>query len=67
MQLGGIVVGTCPVVVHYLAGLQSVHGFRCYDNVAANAKCQRALAILRKTEVKRRLQGCNPLFAVVIV
>jgi len=25
----------CPVVVHYWADLQSVHGFRCYDNVHA--------------------------------
>jgi len=23
----------CPVVVHYWADLQSVHGFRCYDNM----------------------------------
>jgi len=23
----------CPVVVHYWAHLQSVHGFRCYDNI----------------------------------
>jgi len=22
----------CPLVVHYLADLQSVYGFRCYDN-----------------------------------
>jgi len=27
----------CPVVVHYWADLQSVHGFRCYDNIAPNA------------------------------
>ena len=24
----------CPLVVHYWADLQSVHGFRCYDNTA---------------------------------
>jgi len=30
-----------PLVVHYWAGLQSVHGFRCYDRIALNAKCQR--------------------------
>jgi len=24
----------CPLVVHYWADLQSVHGFRCYDNSA---------------------------------
>jgi len=33
----------CPVVVHYLADLQSVHAFRCSDNIAPNAKCQRVL------------------------
>jgi len=34
-----------PPVVHYLADLQSVHGFRCYDNTAPNAKCQRVLVL----------------------
>jgi len=24
--------GGCPLAVHYWADLQSVHGFRCYDN-----------------------------------
>jgi len=24
----------CPLVVHCWANLQSVHGFRCYDNIA---------------------------------
>jgi len=23
----------CPLVVHYWADLQSVHGFRCYDHI----------------------------------
>ena len=32
-----------PLVVHYSADLQSVHGFRCYDNIAPNAKYQRVL------------------------
>jgi len=31
--------------MHYLADLQSVHGFRCYDNIASNAKCQRVLVL----------------------
>jgi len=35
----------CPLVVHYWADLQSVHGFRCYDNIAPNAKCQRVLVL----------------------
>jgi len=33
----------CPLVVHYSANLQSVHGFRCYDNIAPNVKCQQVL------------------------
>ena len=33
----------CPVVVQFWADLQSLHGFRCYDNIASNAKCQRVL------------------------
>ena len=28
----------CPLVVHYWADLQSVHGFRCYGNI--RAKCE---------------------------
>ena len=35
----------CPLVVHYWADLQSVHGFRCNDNIALNAKCQRVLVL----------------------
>jgi len=35
----------CPLVVHCCADLQSVHGFRCYDNIAPNAKCQRVLVL----------------------
>jgi len=30
----------CPLVVHYWAALQSLNGFRCYDNIAPNAKSQ---------------------------
>ena len=35
----------CPLVVDYWADLQSVHGFRCYDNIAMNAKYQRVLVL----------------------
>jgi len=35
----------CPLVVHYWADLQSVHGFCCYDNIAPNAKCQRVFVL----------------------
>jgi len=31
--------------VHYWAYLQSVRGFRCYDNIAPNAKYQRVLVL----------------------
>jgi len=49
----------CRLVVHHWANLQSVHGFRCCDNIApcglaigahdsiaANAKCQRVLVLV---------------------
>jgi len=36
----------CPLVVHCWADLQSMHGFRCYENTAANAKCQRVLVLV---------------------
>jgi len=29
----------CPLVVHYWADLQSVHGLRCYGNVALSRRC----------------------------
>jgi len=32
--------------LHYWADLQSVHGFRCYNNVVPNAKCQRVLVLV---------------------
>jgi len=35
----------CPLVVHSWADLQSVPRFRCYDNIAPNAKCQRVLVV----------------------
>ena len=31
--------------MHYWVDLQWVHGFRCYDNTAPNAKCQRVLLL----------------------
>jgi len=35
----------CPLVRHYWADLQSVHGFRCYDNIARKrnvSECSRS-------------------------
>jgi len=53
----------CPLVVHYCANLQSVHGFRCYDNTArcANAKFQRVLVLpgFIILLVQRVLLGCR--------
>ena len=31
--------------MRYWADLQSVHGFRCYDNIVPNVKCQRVLVL----------------------
>jgi len=31
--------------VHYWLDLQSVHWFRCYDNIAPMAKCQRVFVL----------------------
>ena len=35
----------CPPVGHDWADLLLVHGFRCYDNTAPNAKCPRVLVL----------------------
>jgi len=35
----------CPLVAHCWADLQSVHGFRCYDSIAPNAKFQQVLVL----------------------
>jgi len=35
----------CSLVVLCWADLQSVHAFRCYDNIAPNAKCPRVLVL----------------------
>jgi len=36
----------CPLVVHYWVDLQSVHRFRCYDDIAPNANCQWVLVLV---------------------
>jgi len=48
--------GTCPLVVHYWADLQSVHGFRCYDNDSAEREtstsaCTRSICVVRFVKV----------------
>ena len=37
----------CPLVVHCWAVLQSVHGFRCCDNIATYAKFQPVLVLAK--------------------
>ena len=59
-----------PVVVHCQADLQSVHGFRCYDNmhvrkltaclqmrIAPNAKCQLVLVLALNSQYSH----CHPI------
>ena len=46
--------------MHYWADLQSVHGFRCYDNIAPNAKCQRVL-VLALCLVQSFIQSVKPI------
>ena len=48
----------CSLVLHYWADLQSVHRFRCYDNVAPNAKCQQVLVLAVYLVVKRVAAQC---------
>ena len=47
----------CPLVVHYWADLQSVHGFRCYDITAPNAKYQRVLVLALCLELRNFRRG----------
>ena len=35
----------CPLVVHYWADLQLMHGFHCCNNIAPNAECHRVLVL----------------------
>jgi len=49
----------CPLVVQYWADLQSVHGFRCYDNVASNAKCERVLVLAQCPAVVHDSSRCH--------
>ena len=46
----------CPLVVHYWADLQSVHGFRYYDNIAPKATYQRVL-VLSASACTRSMSG----------
>jgi len=41
--IGGMV--GAPSIVHCWADLQSVHGFRSYDNITPSSKCQRVLVL----------------------
>jgi len=62
----------CPLVVHYLADLQSVHGFCCYDDIARKAKCQRVLVLavclvtFRVSRRPREMYFGNPRLCVCL-
>ena len=43
------------------ADLQSVHGFRCYDNIAPNAKCQRVLVLAYTPGLLLEYSVANPI------
>ena len=45
-----------PLVVHYWADLQSVHGLRCYGNITANPSYKLA-SIPRYDDIVRTLGG----------
>ena len=47
--------------MHYWACLQSVHGFRCYDNIVPNAKCQRVLVLALWLVNLQYLSGISPV------
>jgi len=62
----------CPLVVHYWADLHSLHGtygFRCYDNIAPNAKCQRVLVLAPCLvhSVNRQIISCNSIILIILI
>ena len=49
--------------MHYWVDLQSVHGFRCYDNIVLlNAKCQRVLVHALCLVVFDMVTACEVIF-----
>jgi len=50
----------CSLVVHYLADLQSVHGFRCYDNIAPARNVSECLYSLCACLLLCETIGCAP-------
>jgi len=62
--LGGMVGGALKLcTIGRIRKLQSVHGFRRYDNIAPNAKCQRvlvlALCLLYSSDAIDRYKSTN--------
>jgi len=45
MELGRV-VGDAPLVVHYWADLQSVHGLRCYGNITRTRNVSEYMLVL---------------------
>ena len=56
-----------PLVVHYSADLQSVYGFRCYDNIAPNVKCQRVLVLALCLVIMAALCNRGPLYFCPVI
>jgi len=47
-----------PLCVYCWADLLSLHGFRCYDNIAPNAKCRRLLVLALCLVISGRTIAC---------
>ena len=56
-----------PLVVRCWADMQSVHGFRCYDNIAPNAKCQRVLVLALWFYMQAYFMYYNKCFSVLLL
>jgi len=54
----------CPLVVHYWADLQSLHGFRCYENIARTQNVSECLYSLYVWLISRRLRFTRMIAAV---
>jgi len=45
----------CPLVVHYMADLQSVNGLRCYDNITRTRNVSEYMLVLALCQVTFRV------------
>ena len=56
----------CPLVVHYWVDLQFVHRYRCFDNIAPNAKCQQVHALTLCLVIKLSVWNQNNGITVLV-